>query len=212
MDIKEDLNMDIKELKITEKKIICQLSKLGNLKKKDKETFKKVEKLKQTLKDVKIAYANLKEELSKGFVLFDMPRIFQFDHIFFTEEEIRVRYHNKKTNALNRKLDFSLSFETFKSLMSQKECFYTKQKYSFSDDISIDRLDNYKGYVEGNVVSCHVSINQLKDDFSFEEIKACKKFFPAPNLLTLSSIKKIRLSNLAYFLIIFTVLSDEPSS
>jgi len=97
---------------------------------------------------------------------------FGFDKIFFTEVEIKVRYDNKKKNAKERDLEFNLTLETFTILLQQTHCYYTGIKYQSMGEISIDRVDNEKGYVEGNCVSCHGRINGGKSDFSLTEIKA----------------------------------------
>lgn len=76
-------------------------------------------------------------------------------------------------SAIDRKLEFDLSFETVKRLMSYNTCYYTGRV--FEDDgpysRSFDRMDSSKGYIEGNVVSCTVDINGKKSNLTNEEIE-----------------------------------------
>jgi hypothetical protein len=77
-------------------------------------------------------------------------------------------------SALDRKLDYNLSFETVKKLMSYKNCYYTGKEFESEGmySMSFDRVDSAKGYIEGNVVSCTVDINGKKSNLSIEEIKS----------------------------------------
>jgi hypothetical protein len=84
-------------------------------------------------------------------------------------------------SAKHRNLEFNLSFETVKNLLEQKYCFYTGVKLSdggakqgeppASTQRTIDRVDNSKGYIEGNVVASSVDINQKKGNLTLEEIE-----------------------------------------
>jgi hypothetical protein len=75
----------------------------------------------------------------------------------------------KKTCALNRGYDFLLTKEEFISI-TQQNCFYCtkepnqikKSKVSYYKYNGIDRVDNSKGYINGNVVSCCKECNSLK--------------------------------------------------
>lgn len=76
-------------------------------------------------------------------------------------------------SAVDRKLEFDLSFESVKKLLSFNTCYYTNRK--FEDDgpfaRSFDRIDSSKGYIEGNVVACTVDINGKKSNLSIEELE-----------------------------------------
>ena len=76
-------------------------------------------------------------------------------------------------SAMDRKLEFNLTFETVKRLMSYNKCYYTGRE--FEDDgpysRSFDRVDSSKGYIEGNVVACTVDINSKKSNLTPDEIK-----------------------------------------
>jgi hypothetical protein len=77
-------------------------------------------------------------------------------------------------SAIDRKLEFNLSFDTVKKLLSHKSCYYTGKEFEADGiySMSFDRVDSNKGYVEGNVVSCTVDINGKKSNLSIDEIKS----------------------------------------
>lgn len=86
------------------------------------------------------------------------------------------KYKQYKASAKHRGIQFDLSKERFVELTSDK-CYYCGA--SPSNTISaatgsytyngIDRVDNSKGYFEGNVVSCCKHCNRAKDTRSLEE-------------------------------------------
>ena len=69
-------------------------------------------------------------------------------------------------SAADRKLEFNLSFESVKKLLSYQTCYYTNKKFEEEGSMarSFDRIDSSKGYVEGNVVACTVDINGKKSN------------------------------------------------
>lgn len=95
--------------------------------------------------------------------------------------EVAKKMLNLKQSADSRNIKFDLSFLTLKKLMEQKKCFYTNINFESKGDLalSIDRIDNKLGYIEGNVVACTVEMNRKKADITLEEIeliyKAIKK-------------------------------------
>lgn len=98
-----------------------------------------------------------------------------------TDLDVAKKMINLKQSADARNIKFDLSFTTLKKLMEQKKCFYTGRVLDPRGDyaLSIDRIDNKLGYIEGNVVSCTVEINRKKTDITLDEIemiyKAIKK-------------------------------------
>ena len=87
--------------------------------------------------------------------------------------EVAKKMINLQQSATSRNIEFDLTFETVKHLMTRTHCYYTGVK--FEDDgkiaFSVDRVDSKKGYVEGNVVACTVDINSKKSNLTHEEIK-----------------------------------------
>lgn len=78
---------------------------------------------------------------------------------------------NLQQSATSRNLEYNLTFETTKRLMSYTRCYYTNVEFNDTTNIlSIDRVDPKKGYIEGNVVACTVEINSKKANLTIEEI------------------------------------------
>lgn len=71
------------------------------------------------------------------------------------------KFISKKANADERGIEFKLSFLSFKNMMKAKKCYFTGLPL-VDGNRSIDRVDNKKGYVKGNVVACHQTVNCLK--------------------------------------------------
>jgi hypothetical protein len=90
-----------------------------------------------------------------------------------TDLDVARKMLNLKQSADSRSIKFDLSFNTLKKMMEQKKCFYTGRQFDSKGDfsLSIDRIDNKLGYVEGNVVACTVEINRKKTDITLEEIE-----------------------------------------
>ena len=87
--------------------------------------------------------------------------------------EVAKKMINLKQSADSRSIKFDLSFLTVKKLMEQKKCFYTSRSFENKGDyaLSIDRMDNKLGYIEGNVVACTVEMNRKKADITIDEIE-----------------------------------------
>ena len=89
--------------------------------------------------------------------------------------EIARKLLNISKRATEKNLEFNLTFDYVKQLLSYKTCFYTN--VSFIDEEgsmlsrSFDRKDNSKGYIIGNIGVCTVDFNRRKGDLSLDEIK-----------------------------------------
>lgn len=90
-----------------------------------------------------------------------------------SDVEVAKKLLNIYQSAMDRKLEFNLSFESVKTLLKFQTCYYTGRKFDNEGPYSrsIDRIDSSKGYIEGNVVSCTVDINGKKSNLSDEEIE-----------------------------------------
>lgn len=83
-----------------------------------------------------------------------------------------------KKNAKRKGQDFEFEYDDFIE-MTQQNCRYCddppSNNYKLADDgfefkyNGIDRMDNSKGYVAGNVVPCCKPCNTMKSNFTFEE-------------------------------------------
>ncbi len=84
-------------------------------------------------------------------------------------------YNKSYKSARDRGLDFNLTEEYITQLLEQQNylCYYTKQE--FKEDKfnipSVDRIDNSKGYIKGNVCICRGGVNICKNDVDMKEFK-----------------------------------------
>lgn len=89
-----------------------------------------------------------------------------------TDLEVAKKLININQSAMDRGIEFNLSFEYVKKMLEYKTCYYTN--IPFTDDgltaRSFDRIDSDRGYVEGNVVACTIDINSKKSNLTFDEI------------------------------------------
>jgi hypothetical protein len=90
-----------------------------------------------------------------------------------SDVEVAKKLLNIYQSAMDRKLEFNLSFESVKTLLKFPACYYTGRRFDNDGPYarSIDRIDSNKGYIEGNVVSCTVDINGKKSNLSDDEIE-----------------------------------------
>ncbi len=94
------------------------------------------------------------------------------------ESAINAVYGHYKKGAVLRGLEFSLSKEEF-CLMTQQVCHYcgvapsntrkTQRPTGVYIYNGIDRIDNTKGYVSGNMVSCCFKCNLSKKEMSYQQ-------------------------------------------
>jgi hypothetical protein len=85
-------------------------------------------------------------------------------------------------SARKRNLEFGLDHEDVAALLATERCHYTDEvmKNSGLQQRTIDRLDNSRGYIKGNVVACTYQSNQLKA-FLFEDVRS--ELFMRPETL-----------------------------
>jgi hypothetical protein len=79
-------------------------------------------------------------------------------------------------NADRRGLEFNLSFGDIKKILDTSTCYYSGVPLVIQDSTkpvangrTVDRIDNTKGYVKGNVVACAHAINQIKNKLLEDE-------------------------------------------
>ena len=80
----------------------------------------------------------------------------------------RVSFALYKRAAKSRGLAFDLSMDQFMEFWG-KPCFYTGRPI---ESIGLDRVDNAKGYVIGNVVTCCLAANKAKMTMTHDEFVA----------------------------------------
>jgi len=75
-----------------------------------------------------------------------------------------------RQSATDRGKEFNLTFTSLKNIYRAKRCFYTGKVLNQSNR-SIDRVDNEKGYVIGNVVACDRVFNLAKAGLTLKDIE-----------------------------------------
>jgi hypothetical protein len=103
-------------------------------------------------------------------------------NVEISDVEVAKKLINIYQSAMDRKLEFNLSFESVKNLLRHQTCYYTGRKFEAEGPYSrsIDRVDSAKGYIEGNVVSCTIDINGKKSNLSEDEIELLYKKIVLP--------------------------------
>jgi hypothetical protein len=97
---------------------------------------------------------------------------------------LRILYKNYKADASRRNYIFDIDLALFKNL-TKDNCFYCgaepskviqgKGNFGSYTYNGIDRIDNTKGYIPGNVVTCCFNCNRAKSTLSYNEfIAMCK--------------------------------------
>lgn len=86
--------------------------------------------------------------------------------------DVVKKYNAVMNGAKSRNLDFDVSFSEFKKVYNTKKCYYTGKKLIHGYNFSIDRVDNSKGYISGNIVACDKDFNTLKSNLTIEQITA----------------------------------------
>ena len=95
-----------------------------------------------------------------------------------TDTQLCLKYLRLAKSAEDRGIEFGLSLATFKNLLKRKNCPYSGVKLinsGISNNVSIDRIDNSKGYIQGNVIACEITANQKKSNMSVEFISNMAK-------------------------------------
>lgn len=85
--------------------------------------------------------------------------------------EIAQKMVKIQQSAKSRSIPFDLSFAEVKRVLTQKKCFFTGEVFDGKTHIrSFDRIDNDKGYVDGNVVACTKEFNSKKANLTVSDI------------------------------------------
>jgi len=85
--------------------------------------------------------------------------------------QVATKYLRLYRSAKSRNKDFNLSLKDIGELLKQEKCFYTGVTLTQDGKAyqkTIDRVDNTKGYVKGNVVTASHLANQIKNSL-FED-------------------------------------------
>lgn len=97
---------------------------------------------------------------------------------FKKSEELVVaaRLVQTSMSASRRKKDFNLTMKYLSNILSQTHCAYSGEQFggSESDSLTLERLNNDIGYIEGNVIAVKSKYNMVRSHFSLEEIIALR--------------------------------------
>ena len=90
------------------------------------------------------------------------------------------KYVSLQGNAGKRGVEFTLSLKRLKKVLETKKCFFTGVPLNrINEDpnqLSIDRIDNSKGYVDDNIVACARDFNQrVKGELTINEVEQLYK-------------------------------------
>jgi hypothetical protein len=101
------------------------------------------------------------------------------NHLFQGYKEINMgKWNTYKNNARKRNIDFNITIEYAYEVYERqnKKCAVSGEPISFwqnatirKSTASLDRIDNKKGYVYGNIQWVHKKINQIKMDMTLDE-------------------------------------------
>lgn len=89
------------------------------------------------------------------------------------------RLHSTVESATRRNKEFSLTLLYLNNIMKQTHCAYSGVKFSddksSGDYMTLERLDNSKGYIDGNVIPVAHVFNSLRGSKTVEQLIAQRK-------------------------------------
>lgn len=100
--------------------------------------------------------------------------------------EVRTIYNRLKASAKKRNIPFELELTNIWNLPIPLRCPILGIPLKFNrgkpqdDSVSVDRIDNEKGYVKDNICIISYRANVLKRNASKEELEALSSFYNQP--------------------------------
>jgi hypothetical protein len=91
---------------------------------------------------------------------------------------IAKKYNQLRMSAEQRNLEFKLTPYNVKMLLEETHCQYTGTEFARGDPMthrSIERVDNNKGYVPGNVIPVTMFANKLRSDHEIDRLEEILK-------------------------------------
>jgi len=87
---------------------------------------------------------------------------------------IAKKYLALMTSANSRNIEFDLTLADVRKLLTVKKCYYSgvilTDEIDSDNQRSVDRIDNDKGYITGNVVACSRYLNRIKANLTTQDI------------------------------------------
>lgn len=127
-------------------------------------TLEQKQKISEYHKKWYLANSSKVKAYSKLWVKNNRDRYFQKKNAY--KKTPRGRFIKYNENARLRGYEFTLQIEFFSNLINGN-CHYCGLKTANG----IDRIDNTKGYIESNVISCCKICNTMKMALSYEDFK-----------------------------------------
>lgn len=92
-----------------------------------------------------------------------------------TDLDVAKKLLQLRDSAKNRKYAFDMSIKTVRNLLTRKTCAYTGVKFDRTYPNkgafpTVDRIDSEVGYIDGNVVMCTFTVNQMKGNLENVEL------------------------------------------
>lgn len=82
------------------------------------------------------------------------------------------KYAEGRKKAKLRGLEFSIPFEIYQNLLNNFGCFYCGKDVKTDFGLSLDRIDNSKGYLPNNVLTCCRDCNRIRGEvLTVDEMK-----------------------------------------
>lgn len=76
----------------------------------------------------------------------------------------KAKFSYGKRKAKSKELDFKISIKDYEKLIS-KGCHYCNKNLFTEVGVSLDRIDNTKGYIKSNVIPCCGDHNKLRGNY-----------------------------------------------
>ena len=89
------------------------------------------------------------------------------------QKKAKRRLSHTRESARSRGKDFNLDRAYMENILLQTHCAYSGEKFGSGDDkLTLERWDNDKGYVKGNVVPVKLKYNLWRGDLSLKQLMA----------------------------------------
>lgn len=87
------------------------------------------------------------------------------------QKKAKRRLSHTRESAKNRNKDFNLDRHYMENILLQTRCAYSGEKFGSGDDkLTLERWDNDKGYVKGNVIPVKLKYNLRRGDLSLKQL------------------------------------------
>ena len=92
-----------------------------------------------------------------------------------TDRKVARKFLQIESSANERGIHFNMSLRRIRALLSTKTCFFTGEVLNSTEghpnQLTFDRIDNEKGYIDSNVVACSLAFNRIKANLTVNQIK-----------------------------------------